>query len=419
MGTPFFWVNSAQFWDTFNNNFFRTALTSFIIFEMSSLAPTLRSSLAAVAVALLMLPAFLVSALAGELADKYPKDRVIGIICLCQFFFVLLGCIGFKWALLPCLFVALLGMGAGGSMLSPVKYSILPEILPSHKLLLANGLMQAAVYMAILGGTILGGMIFSLPSYCLYGILLAAGVLTYVCSLFILPQKASNPQVRVDVNFLRSTFKNMAFAVYDRHIFICILAISWFWGIGTVVLSLIPTLVTFLGGEDSLFTLFIALFSCGIGVGSLLCQLLLRGHISAKYTLISLLGVVVCLGYLMFLCQSAPSVPGSPLGVFLQTNYGWQIVLALFVFAVCGGIYIVPLVSLLQMLAPADNRARIVAANNIVNALFMVIGSLFCSFLLWKQIPLWVLLGVLSLANIPVAFYIFAALKKIRRPDVP
>lgn len=372
-----------------------------------------RSTLAALAVALLMFPTFLVSTLAGELSDKYPKDLIIRVICLGQMFFVLLACAGFKWLALPCLFVALLGMGAGGSMLSPVKYSILPEILPPHKLLFANGLMQATVYMAILGGTILGGMIFSLPAGWLYTILLGVGVLTAISGLKIPQQAAANSQIQIDVNFLRSTFKNIVWATYNGNTFVCILAISWFWGIGTVVLSQIPALVTFLGGKDSLFTLFIVLFSCGIGVGSLLSQALLKGKISAKYSAISLLMVTCCLGYLTCLCQSIPPGSYNTLSTFLMSAYGKQLVCILFLFAVFGGVYIVPLVSLLQTMAPAACRARIIAANNIVNALFMVVGSLLCSFLLWRNIPLFGLFALLTFVNILASIGMFITLKNI------
>lgn len=411
MRKPFFWVNSTQFFDTFNNNFFRTALTSFIMFEVTALPASTRSTLAALAVALLMFPTFLVSTLAGELSDKYPKDRIIRIICLAQFFFVLLACAGFKWLALPCLFIALFGMGAGGAMLSPVKYSILPEILPPHKLLLANGLMQATVYMAILGGTILGGMIFSLPVKWLYSILLGVGVLTAISGLKIPKQAAANSQIQIDVNFLRSTFKNIVWATYDRNTFFCILAVSWFWGIGTVVLSQIPALVTFLGGKDSLFTLFIVLFSCGIGVGSLFSQVLLKGKISAKYSAVSLLLVTCCLGYLTYLCHSIPPGCYNTLREFFMSAHGKQLACVLFLFSVFGGVYIVPLVSLLQMLAPAACRARIIAANNIINALFMVGGSLLCSLLLWKDAPLSFLFALLTFVNVLASIGLFITSK--------
>lgn len=403
----FFWVNAIQFLDTFNNNFLRTALASFVMFEMTTLAANTRSTLAALAVGLLMLPAFLVSALAGELADKYAKHCVIKGICLLQFSFVLLACIGFKRVVLPCLFIAVLGMGAGGSMLSPVKYSILPEILPSHKLLLANGLMQAAVYIAILGGTIVGGMIFSFPRTYLYIILMSIGIATAVCSLFVPCVAPANPQVHVDLNFLRSTYQNMHFAKDDKRILVCILSISWFWGVGTILLSQLPALVTYLGGNDAMFTLFLVLFSCGIGIGSLLSQLLLKGKISAKYSVISLLLTTVFLADLAYVTWNNAGLIFNTLPAFLHSLMGKRIAFDLLAFAICGGVYIVPLATLLQTISPIAQRARIIAANNIVNALFMVAGSLLCSGLLFFKQPIPRILGLFVILNSGVVIILY------------
>lgn len=403
----FFWVNTTQFLDTFNNNFLRTALASFVMFEMTTLAANARSTLAALAVGLLMLPAFLVSALAGELADKYPKHLVIKWICVLQFCFVILACMGFKWSILPLLFIALLGMGAGGSMLSPVKYSILPEILPSDKLLLANGLMQAAVYIAILGGTIVGGMIFSFSRTYLYIILITIGITTALCSLFVPCVVPANPQLHVDINFLRSTFKNMHFAKDDKRILACILSISWFWGIGTILLSQLPALVAYLGGNDAIFTLFLVLFSCGIGIGSILSQILLKGKISTKYSIISLLLTTVFLADLTYVTWYNARLMFNTLPAFLHSMVGKRIALDLLAFAICGGIYIVPLATLLQTISPIAQRARIIAANNIVNALFMVTGSLFCSGLLFFKQPIPRILGIFVILNLCMVLVLY------------
>ena len=407
----FFWVNTTQFLDTFNNNFLRTALASFVMFEMTTLAANARSTLAALAVGLLMLPAFLVSALAGELADKYAKNRVIKGICLLQFFFVILACVGFKWKILPFLFIALLGMGAGGSMLSPVKYSILPEILPSKKLLFANGLMQAAVYIAILGGTIVGGMIFSLSYIWLYGILLIIGIFTALCSLGVPQLSPANPIVQIDKNFFRSTYKNMHFATDDRRILNCILSISWFWGVGTVLLSQLPALVTYFGGNDAMFTLFLVLFSFGIGIGSLLSQILLRGKISPKYSVISLLLTTLFLADLTYVTWCNVGLVLNTLPAFLHSSVGKRIAFDLLSFAICGGIYIVPLATLLQTIAPIKQRARIIATNNIVNALFMVVGSLLCSGLLFFKQPIPRILGIFVILNLGAVFILYCKQK--------
>ncbi len=412
----FFWVNATQFFDTFNNNFLRTALASFVMFEMTTLAANTRSTLAALAVGLLMLPTFLVSTLAGELADRYAKNRVIKGICLWQFFFVVLACVGFKWRILPFLFIALLGMGAGGAMLSPVKYSILSEILPSNKLLFANGLMQAAVYIAILGGTIVGGMIFSFSYIWLYGILLLVGVATALCSLCVPKLQPANPTIQIDKNCFRSTYRNMRFAKDDHRILECILLISWFWGVGTILLSQLPALVTYLGGNDAMFTLFLVLFSCGIGVGSLLSQILLKGKVSSKYSVISLLLATLFLADLTYITWCNAGLVFNALPVFLHSSAGKRIVFDLFSFSICGGVYIVPLTTLLQTIAPIKQRARIIAANNIVNSLFMVAGSLLCSGLLFLRQPIPRILSIFVILNLIVVFVLYY---KQRSQDSP
>lgn len=410
----FFWVNFTQFFDTFNNNFFRTALTSFVMFEMTGLTRETKSFVSAAAVGLLMLPAFLFSALAGELADKYAKNRFIQVLRWAQLAFVPAACLGFYWQNLPLLLTALLAMGTGGSMLSPAKYGILPEILPKENLLAANALMQAAVYLSILGGTILGGIIFSFSHAALYAVLCAAALAATAGSLHIPAQKPAAPEIAADWNFLRGAVRGAGFAWQTPSIRLCVLAISWFWLGGTVLLAQIPTFVTYvLKGNDAVFTFFIVLFSAGVGAGSLLCQILLGGRISGKYCVASLVLSSVFLADLTYLSLTPSAAPAAArLGVFFSSFAGLRISFDLLAFAACGGVYVVPLTALLQVLARPKDRARVIAANNIVNALFMVAGSGLCAGALWLKQDSSAVFGVLAALNLPAAALLHVFLKR-------
>jgi len=414
LNRAFFWVNTTQFLDTFNNNFFRTALTSFIMFETISLSKDSKALIAAIAVGLLMLPAFLFSALAGEIADKYPKDYFIKILRFLQSIAIIFACLGFALQNIPILLLTLFLMGTFGSMLSPAKYSILPEILKEEDLLAANGFMQAAVYISILGGTILGGIIFSLGKSWLFLILIAAATAATISSLFIPRQKAASPQISIDINFLRSAFLNMRFARSSREIFLCILAISWFWFLGTILLSQMPAFAAHtLNGNDAVFTLFIVLFSGGVGIGSILCQMLLGGKISNKYAIISLFIATLFLADLAYVASTVPAAAATTgLREFLFSFTGMRIAFDLLAFSLCGGVYVVPLTAMLQVLSGVGDRSRIIAANNIINALFMVAGSGMCAAMLALQKSVPFIFGFSAALNTVAIIALYLMFKK-------
>lgn len=411
---PFFGVNITQFLDTLCNNFLRNAITVAVIFGIIKVGNN--AVVSSLMVAVLMLPSFLFMATAGEIADKFPKDAVIKILKIVQFFAALAACVGFAvgniWILLAALFLT----GAGAAFLSTAKYSILPEILPQKNLLAANGIMQFMVFAAILGGTILGGIIFSVDTYILYTVLTVTALIS-VLSAFIIPhQTAVAPDTVVHKNPITAIWNNLSFLLKYKEIIFYTLGISWFWFVGTVIISQIPSFTKdLLHGNDTVFTLFIVLFSVGIGVGTMLCQAISRGKVSDKLIAPCLLIIVLTLAdlaYASFNYVSQQDVISFK--TFLAEGQGIRIAADVLLFSVAGGVYIVPLTTMLQILSPNEARARIIAANNIINALFMILGSGFCAVLLLAKISISAILTVLSVLNIG-AFALYYIKNRFRK----
>ncbi len=398
----------TQYLGAFNDNFFRTAMATFVTYKVTTMSAQGKSVIVSLAVALFMLPFFLFSALAGEMADKFRKDLLIKATKALEVVIALLAGVGFLTANVPLLLGVLFLMGAQSAFFGPVKYSILPDILDEKQLIAGNGIIEAGTYGSILQGTIFGGIIITINEMWLPGIILMVAAAGLLSSLFIPAQKPANAQLKIDKNFIRSTWKNMSFAKQNHNIFLCILGISWFWMLGTALIAQMPSLAhDILNGTPGLFTFLLTLFSCGIGLGSLLCQFLVKGEITSKYVPISALLMTVFLADLAFAVAGySPSAMPVDYKGFLMTFAGKRITADLLGFAVCGGLYIVPLNSMLQFLAEGDSRSRVIATNNIVNSLFMVLGSGLCMLLLAMNFSIACVFGVIAFINALAAVYI-------------
>ncbi|WP_458401560.1 acyl-[ACP]--phospholipid O-acyltransferase [Candidatus Avelusimicrobium sp.] len=398
----------TQYLGAFNDNFFRTAMATFITYKVTTISNESKSIIVASAVALFMLPFFLFSAQAGELADKLRKDLLIKATKTLEVVIALLAGFGFLTTNIPLLLFVLFLMGTQSAFFGPVKYSILPDILKKQQLISGNGIIEAGTYGSILQGTIFGGIIISLNETFLPGIILIVAVAGLITSLFIPAQKPANAKLKIDKNFLRSTWKNISFAKQSHDIFLCILGISWFWMLGTALIAQMPSLAAdVLNGTPALFTFLLTLFSCGIGLGSLICQFLVKGEITSKYVPISALLMTIFLADLAWATAgyTAP-VQAIDYKVFLSSFAGKRITLDLLGFAVCGGLYVVPLNAMLQFLSSDKTRSRVIAANNIINSLFMVIGSGACAGLLALKFTIPGVFGVIAAANFLAAVYI-------------
>ena len=396
---PFLGVNIAQFFDTLCNNFIRNAITAAVIFGIIDVENNVAVS--SLMVGILMLPSFLFMATAGEIVDKYPKDAVIKILKFLQLFAAVLTCIGFLSHNIWILLISLFFMGTFAAFLSTAKYSILPDILPQSNLLAANGLMQMMVFLAILGGTILGGIIFSFEPYLLYAILIIASILGFVFALIIPCQTKCSSDITINKNLIKAIIKNLSFTMSHRSIIFYICAISWFWFVGTVMISIIPTFTkVIVNGNNAIFTLFIVLFTVGLSLGTISCQAISKGKVSDKFILPCLILIIVSLLDLAFASVNyVPENDTIALKSFLTQWQGIHIILGMLTFSFAGGIYIVPLTTMLQILSPDNSRAKIIASNNIINALFMIIGSGLCTLLLLLKAQVAIIFIILALLN--------------------
>lgn len=401
----------TQFMGAFNDNLFRAAMSGFVAYKLTTMTYDHKQLVITLAVGLFMLPFFLFSALAGELADKYRKDIIFKATKALELLIAGLAVYGFYINSPYFLLFVLFLMGVRSALFGPAKYSVLPDVLNKDELLAGNGLFQAGSYVAILVGVIVGGLLmvgegsgFEVTAQWIMTI----AVVGFVASLFIPKIKAAAPDMVVEKNFIASTIKNMRYATYKRTIFLCILGISWFWLIGAVLVAQIPSYAeNVLNADVRVYTWLLTLFSCGVGIGAILCQFLLKGEVTGKYLPLSSILLTVFLADLAWASSGLNVVgPRQNLAGFLSSFQGIRISLDLFLLAVCGGIYMVPLNAMLQVLSGERVRSRVIAANNIINALYMVAGSVVCAFLLSSGWRIPGIFGLLAFSNAVVTLYI-------------
>ncbi|GAB1401888.1 hypothetical protein MASR1M68_07990 [Elusimicrobiota bacterium] len=404
----FFSLYTAQFLGLFNDNFFRSAFATFVVFDLVSLAEANRALILSLMVALFMLPFFLFSATAGEFIDKYRKDSILKIIKILQFLVVIIAIFGFVFKSIWMLLLVLFLLGVLSAVLSPLKFSILPEILENKDLVCANSLIQAGTYISIVLGVIFGSVVYHFDKTWLFVILTALAFIGIIVSLF-LPELKPAPQqkpINIAKNFIKTTFENLSFLKQSRDVYLCILGISWFWFIGVILVSQMPAFAQVaLHGNESIYMFLILLFAAGIAVGALLSYFLLKSELTLKHIPISVVFMTVFIVDLA-LCANGVNLESSiQIKQIFTTFSGIRIIFDLFAFSVFGGLYIVPLMTMLQVVANRRIRGRVLAVNNLVNVFFMIIATLICSVFL-NNLPIPTTLAFIALFNIAVAVYI-------------
>jgi MFS family permease len=373
----------TQFLGAFNDNLYKNALVILIIFQGSSLYGIDTNIIVTLSAGIFILPFFLFSATAGQLADCYEKSQLIRRVKILEIVIMSLAIIAFYNQNILMLIVLLFLMGTQSSLFGPLKYSILPQHLASEELTGANGLISMGTFLAILLGTILGGILISIADNgaliigCLVIILAILGFLT---SRYI-PTAASTAKIKVNWNIATETIKIMRYALEDRSVFIAIIAISWFWFIGATYLSQVPAYSKYiLGSNNEVVTLLLSMFSIGIGLGSMLCERMSNGRIEPGLVPLGAIGIIIFsidiyFSSLHFIALSLPEAQMN-LMQFLEIAASWRVLLDLALIGLFGGFYIVPLNAMVQKRSNPNHRARVIAANNILNALFMVISAL-------------------------------------------
>ncbi len=376
----------TQFLGAFNDNLFRTAMVLLVIYGIYRDAEQ-EATFSAIAGALFILPFFLLSALAGQLADSTDKARIVRIVKTAEILIMLFGAAGLLLHNVPLLLIALTAMGVHSTFFGPIKYAILPQHLHNDEVLGGTGLVEAGTYIGILGGTLLGGvLVVQNPDGSFHGEWAALGVLLValigrVAGHFVppAPPDADAPPLTVGWHIVRASIRLVNATLHIPRLFLAILAISFFWAMGAVLAAQFPPLVkNALGADQTVATLFLATFSIGVALGSVAVNRLLRGEVAARYSPASALfmGLFVLDLFRRVRVWPAPGAELRNLDEFLAMDGSWMIVLDLLGVAIAGGMFVVPLYAFLTTTVPKAETARTIAANNIVNSGLMVAATL-------------------------------------------
>jgi 1-acyl-sn-glycerol-3-phosphate acyltransferase len=410
LGRGFWALFTTQFLGAFNDNLFKTALAVAITFEAASLGKLGPTSLVALSGGLLILPFALFSALAGQLADRYPKQRLIVLTKIAECVIMTIGGAGLMLRNLPLCLGALFLLGTQATFFGPLKYGALPELLPAKRLVQGNAFVEMGTFLAILLGTIAGGVLAQGSRSTLAGVVLAVAMLGYLVARRVPVLAAAAPGLHIDRRWLSPTWRLIGLARQNRAVFHSVLGISWFWLIGVVVLSLLPELVKdHLGGGPTVVTFMLGAFSVGVGLGALVCEKLSFEQIELGLVPLGSLGLSVALAWVGIVTGPHSAQAGVlSVGQFLGEARGLWATASVTLLALSGGVFTVPLYTLLQGRSDPSSRSRVVAANNVMNAVFMVVGTALLAGLSAVGVSVPIVLVILAIANLLVAAYTYS-----------
>ncbi len=405
---PFFWT---QFLSAGNDNVFKNALIIFAAFHAASMTSLDAGMLVNLAGAVFIAPFMLLSATAGQIADKYEKSRLIRWIKLFEIAIMAIGLLGFWRRDLVLLMSALALMGVHSTLFGPVKYAILPQHLKPDELIGGNGLVEMGTFVAILLGTIAGGLVVAIePAGPVLAGAVAVGVAVagYLVSRGIPHTPAVAPELTLNWNPFTETWKNLRFAQGNRVVWLSMLGISWFWYYGAICLAQFPAFSRdILGGDEHVVTLLLAIFSVGIGIGSLLCERLSGRRVELGLVPFGSIGLSLFAFDVWLASRGLRATGVAGLGAFAANPAHWRVAADLALIGLFGGFYIVPLYALIQERSDPAYRSRIIAANNILNALFMVASAGVAIGLLKAGVSIPELFLVTGLMNAVVALFIY------------
>ena len=403
---------SVQFLSAFNDNVFKQALVILLAYQTASFTTLGSDTLQNLAQALFVLPFFLFSATAGQIADKYEKSRLITVTVAIEVAVMALGAAGFLLSSLNLLLLALFLGGVQSALFGPVKYAILPQALRETELVGGNGLVEMGTSVAILLGMMYGGWLVTQPGWGVAGVAVstvAASAAGLLVSRLVPLAPAADPSLRLNWNPVTETWRNFAFLRGNRTVFLSVLGISWFWFFGSMLVTQFPNLSrTILSGDEQVVTLLLIVFSVGIGLGSLLCERLSGHKVELGLVPFGSIGLTV-FGLDLWLA-SAGHIGHAPMGLaeFLRDSGHWRLLADLMLVGMFGGFYIVPLYALIQSRSEPSHRSRVVAGNNILNAAFMVAAAVLAILLFRLGFTIPDLILFTALLNAAVAAYIYA-----------
>ncbi|HUA80160.1 MAG TPA: MFS transporter [Dyella sp.] len=404
---PFFWTQALA---AFNDSAFRNAMVMLAAFQMglSDHDVGLYTNLAP---ALFILPFFLFSATAGQLAEKFEKTRIIRYVKLFEIAAMVLAAYGFMGHHLVLLLVVLFMMGVHSTVFGPIKYAILPQALKPAELVGGNGMVEMGTQMAILIGMTAGNVLMLIAGvgpHLSAALTIGVAAIGYVASRFIPSAPAAAPDLTFNWNSLSETVKVLRISREDRAVFNAVLGISWFWFFGTVLVAQLPLYTRInLGGDGTVNTLVLTLFSIGTGVGSLMCEKMSGKRVEIGLVPLGAFGLTAFGVDLFFARPGAAAERGLNWLAFLHAAGSWRIVLDLTLIGMFAGFYVVPLFAFVQSRAPRDRLSRVIAGNNILNALFIVVASCFGLALERLNFNAAQIFLIAALLNVAVAAYIF------------
>lgn len=408
----------TQFLGAFNDNVFKQALILVLTFSAASKMGVEISILNNLAAMLFILPYFLFSALAGQLADKYEKAALTRGLKLLELAIMLVAAIGFIFELYPLLFIALFLMGTHSTFFGPIKYAYLPQAMRGNELVGANGLFQMGTSLAILLGMIIAGVLAQLtnPLYWVSACVVGIALLGYLAARYIPKTDAMQPNLKVNWNIFTTSFDTIKYLYSLPYLFFIILGNSWFWFYGATFLTQTPEFSKIiLHGNEMVVIFLLTLFSVGVSIGSLLCKTLTKNTVSLRLLPFGIAGLSI-FAIDLYLSLSGLSITGDSLiGIaqLSQVTGSWRVFLDLFMLGFSGGLYIVPLYASMQAYAPPSHRARVVGANNIFNALFMVTAAIFAIVVLnVLKLSLPQLFLITGILNIIFGIFLYFKLKK-------
>ena len=408
---PFFWT---QFSGAANDNLFKFAFTVMVTYQLS--ISWLPPSLAGLAIgALFILPFLLFSATSGQLTDKFEKTRMIRFVKNFEIVIMLIAVAGFLVPQPELQAVILLGctflMGLHSTLFGPVKFAYLPQALNERELTGGNGMVEMGTFVAILLGQVAGGLLVAVPGVGpMYVALACVGLalLGRAVAQYIPLAPATDPELKINWNPLTETWRNLKLASSNIVVFRSMLGISWMWFFGAVFLSQFPSFAKeVLHGNEQVASLLLVVFSIGIATGSLLCEVLSKRHVEIGLVPLGAIGMSVFAIDLYFASRSLPPSAVMSLGSFIAQPQHWRVMFDLALLSLFAGLYSVPMYALIQLRSQATHRARIIAANNILNALFMIVSAILAGALLKAGFTIAQIFLFVGLANAMVAFYIF------------
>ncbi len=405
--SPFFWTQTLG---AFNDNVFKNALVILVSFGIAGLSQDQINLTVNLAAGLFILPFFLFSATAGQLAEKHEKSRLIRWIKLAEIAIMALGVVGLHFGSVPLLLGVLFLLGVQAAVFGPVKYSILPQALHPSELITGNAWVEAATFLAILLGTMLGGWLIA-QTFGVAGVsavIVAIAVLGYLSARAIPAAPATAPDLTINWNALTETWRNIAFMRGNRTVFLSVLGISWFWFYGATFLAQLPNWVKLnLGGNEQVVTLLLTVFSLGIGLGSLLCERLSGHKVEIGLVPLGSIGLSLFGVDLYFAAPGAAASTGLGASVWLAQAGSIRVLADLGLIGIAGGLFIVPLYALIQTRSEASHRSRIIAGNNILNAAFMVASAALAILLLKLGLNIPQLFLAAAILNAGVAVFIY------------